>query len=75
MGKRKLEAAPEEDVKAPWEEDAGWDAVDVAEDFLLGADEYGFMGLEVLNPPTKGAWRSGCGRISACGRVAEQCGH
>jgi len=35
-----------------WTDDAGWTVVDVPDDALLGAEEDGFMGLEVLDPET-----------------------
>ncbi|GFH15162.1 uncharacterized protein HaLaN_11339 [Haematococcus lacustris] len=31
---------------------AGWTSVDIGEDFLLGAEEGGFAGLEVLEDPS-----------------------
>eukprot|EP00887_Chlorella_sp_A99_P006649 scaffold3.g6649.t1 len=36
-------------------QDAAWRAVDVGDDFLLGAEEFGFMGLEELDPKAAGA--------------------
>lgn len=40
--------------ESAWEGAKGWQEVDVGEDFLLGSSEYGFMGLEVLDPSNFG---------------------
>lgn len=37
----------------------GWKAVDVGDNLLLGAEEFGFMGLEVLDPKAAGAGPAG----------------
>lgn len=37
-----------------WESDSGWKAVEVGDDVLLGAEEYGFAGLEELDPSCLG---------------------
>jgi ATP-dependent RNA helicase DDX24/MAK5 len=33
----------------PWASTQGWKSVDVNDELILGADEYGFAGLEVLD--------------------------
>ena len=33
-----------------------WKAVNVGDELLLGAEEFGFMGLEELDPKDAGAW-------------------
>lgn len=38
-----------------WDGLDGWKAVDVGDDLLLGADEYGFFGLEELKASDLGA--------------------
>jgi hypothetical protein len=35
----------------------GWQEVEVGEDFLLGSSEFGFMGLQVLDPSSVGKHR------------------
>lgn len=37
-----------------WERVKGWRQLEVGDDFLVGAQEYGFMGLEVLDPSEAG---------------------
>ena len=37
-----------------WEGSAGWTAVDVGDDLLLGSEEFGFAGLEELDPKMLG---------------------
>lgn len=44
--KRKSRSTPS------WQADAGWKSVDVGDEFLLGAEEGGFAGLEVLEDYT-----------------------
>jgi ATP-dependent RNA helicase DDX24/MAK5 len=51
MTKKKLKQKSNND-DGLWTDDAGWTAVDVPDDALLGAEEDGFMGLEVLDPTT-----------------------
>lgn len=44
--------SPKPGSAAFWSSIKGWKAVDVGDDFLLGAEEGGFAGLEILdNPP------------------------
>ena len=45
MPKRKTRSSA-----SPWDQQEGWKEVEVGDDFLLGSDEYGFMGLEELDP-------------------------
>lgn len=52
MAKKKLKQNSNNDEDGLWTDDAGWTAVDLPDDALLGAEEDGFMGLEVLDPAT-----------------------
>ena len=36
----------------PWSGSKGWKSFDVGDEFLLGAEEGGFAGLEILDDPT-----------------------
>lgn len=42
-------------AKNVWESVKGWRPVDVGDELLLGADEYGFCGLEELDASAVGA--------------------
>jgi hypothetical protein len=37
-----------------WDDIDGWKKVETGDEFLLGSEEYGFMGLEELDPSTLG---------------------
>jgi|LakMenEpi03Aug12_release.lakeMendotaPanAssembly.Ray.scaffolds.fasta_scaffold6339450_1 hypothetical protein len=37
-----------------WDNTKGWKKVDVGDEILLGSTEYGFMGLEELDPSMLG---------------------
>jgi hypothetical protein len=37
-----------------WDNLDGWKTVDVGDDFLLGSEEAGFMGLEEIDPSALG---------------------
>ena len=37
-----------------WDTVKGWKQVEVGDEFLVGSDEYGFMGLEELDPKSIG---------------------
>lgn len=63
MGKKSAKSSPADGKaggkkrKSPssgnyWNELSGWKSVDIGDDFLLGAEEGGFAGLEVLENPT-----------------------
>lgn len=39
-----------------WDNVDGWKAVEVGEEFLLGSEEYGFMGLEEIDPSMLGEY-------------------
>ena len=39
---------------AYWNNIKGWKQVDTGDEFLLGSEEYGFMGLEELDPALVG---------------------
>lgn len=51
MGKKKGGGGGGRDF---WEGLAGWKAVDVGDELLLGSDEYGFCGLEELDASAVG---------------------
>lgn len=36
--------------KSPWDSIEGWKHVEVGDEVLVGSEEFGFMGLEVLDP-------------------------
>jgi len=38
-----------------WDNIKGWKSVEVGDEFLTGGEEYGFMGLEELDPSCLGA--------------------
>jgi hypothetical protein len=38
--------------RSPWGGSRGWKRVDIPDDFLLGAEEGGFAGLEILEDAT-----------------------
>ena len=40
--------------KDVWDSVHGWKKVDIGEDFLVGSEEAGFMGLEELDPSCLG---------------------
>jgi hypothetical protein len=48
-----------------WDNLQGWRQVDVGDDLLLGADEYGFCGLEELDGSQLGAQRAARSAASA----------
>jgi hypothetical protein len=37
-----------------WNNTKGWKKIDVGDEILLGSEEYGFMGLEELDPSMLG---------------------
>lgn len=43
--------------KGFWDTVEGWKAVEAGDDFLLGAEQYGFAGLEMLDASALGALR------------------
>lgn len=50
-GKKRAKSAKE---PSNWDNLEGWKPVEVGEEFLLGSEEYGFMGLEELDPSALG---------------------
>lgn len=51
-GKKRSKAGGSADF---WSNIEGWKAVEVGDEFFMAGDEYGFMGLEELDPSTVGA--------------------
>lgn len=45
----RVRSKPKKSPGNPWTSGTGWKALDVADDFLLGAEEGGFAGLEMLD--------------------------
>lgn len=60
---------------APWEGDEGWRPVEVGDELLLGSDEFGFAGLEELDPSMMGKWVVGGGPNRAARAAAGSCPH
>ncbi len=59
-----------------WEGGTGWKAVEIGDDVLLGSEEFGFAGLEELDPKMLGKSReapAGCGTAGALGSLQVPC--
>ena len=54
MGGKKRSSSGNADASTFWDDAKGWKPVEVGEDFLVGNEEYGFMGLEELDASSLG---------------------